>query len=183
LPGSVGGAVFMNARCYEREFADVIEGIDYIEPTTGDIGSTDIARPEWSYKRTPFMRGGLLDGAVVVGASFRLAHGERSAIAARMAELEDDRRAKGHFDWPCAGSFFKNDRSFGRPTGKILDELGFRGRRIGDAMVSPRHANIFVNAGAASAADMLALVAEARTAALKAFSVDLEPEVMMLGEF
>ncbi|PKL08124.1 MAG: UDP-N-acetylenolpyruvoylglucosamine reductase [Spirochaetae bacterium HGW-Spirochaetae-7] len=183
LPGSTGGAVFMNARCYEHEFADVIESVEFIDPGLGDIGSTGIERSEWSYKRTPFMHGGRLAGAVIVGATFRLAPGDRPAMAARMAELEADRRAKGHFDWPSAGSLFKNDRSFGRPSGKILDELGFRGRRIGDAMVSLKHANIFVNVGAASAADMMALIVEARAAALKAYSIDLEPEVMLLGEF
>lgn len=183
LPGSIGGAVFMNARCYEREFADVLESIDYIDPASGGIVATGIRRADWAYKRTPFMRGSLLAAAIIVGATFRLAQGDCSTIAARMAELEADRRAKGHFDWPSAGSFFKNNRSFGRPSGKLLDELGFRGRRIGDAMVSPRHANIFVNAGAATAADMVALAAEARAAAWKAFSVELEPEVVMLGEF
>ena len=105
------------------------------------------------------------------------------AISARMAELEADRAAKGHFEYPSAGSLFKNDRAFGRPTGKILDELGFRGTRIGDAMVSPKHANIFVNAGRASAADMAALIEAARDAARRAFGIELEPEVVRLGEF
>ena len=183
LPGSAGGAVFMNARCYDREFADAIESIDYIDPASGGIASTGIVRSDWAYKRTPFMRGGQFAGAVVVGVSFRLAPGERSAIAARMAELEADRRAKGHFDWPSAGSFFKNDRSFGRPAGKILDELGFKGRRIGDAMVNPKHANIFVNAGKASAADMMRLIEEARAAARATFGFELVPEVVFLGDF
>lgn len=186
LPGSVGGAVFMNARCYDREFADVLERVDFVRPEAGGawvVESTVPERSEWAYKRTPFMAGGSLEGAIIVGATFALAHGDGAAIRARMAELEADRQAKGHFDHPSAGSMFKNDRSFGRPSGKLLDELHFRGRRIGDAMVSSRHANIFVNAGGATAADMMALIVEAQQAARMAFGIELEPEVVFLGEF
>lgn len=183
LPGSLGGAVYMNARCYGAEFADVLTRVDYFLPASGALGSVGIERESWSYKRTPFMPGGSLEGAVVLGASLALAEGDESDIAAIMAEREADRGAKGHFDYPSAGSLFKNDRAFGRPTGALLDELGFRGRRRGDAMVSPKHANIFVNAGRATAADMLALIAEAQAAALAAFGFELEPEVVLLGEF
>ncbi len=183
LPGSVGGAVYMNARCYEREFADVLVQVDYLEPAGFSSTSTIIDRSGWAYKRTPFMAGGTLAGAVVTGATFRLSEGDRPVIAARMAELEADRAAKGHFDFPSAGSLFKNNRAFGKPTGIILDELGFRSRRIGDAMVSPKHANIFINAGHARATDMAALIEEAQAAARKAFGVELEPEVVRLGDF
>ncbi|MBN2873899.1 MAG: UDP-N-acetylmuramate dehydrogenase [Spirochaetales bacterium] len=185
LPGSVGGAVYMNARCYDREFADVIARVEYLKPSAGawELSSSAIDRAAWSYKRSPFMPAGALTGAVVVGASFKLVPGDRAAIAAEMAGHEADRIAKGHYDYPSAGSLFKNNRGFGRPTGSILDELGFRGRRIGDAMVSPKHANIFVNAGAATAADMRKLIDEARSAAKKAFGVELETEVEFLGAF
>lgn len=186
LPGSVGGAVFMNARCYDREFADAIDRVDYIRAGNGPtarVESTTIDRAAWAYKRTPFMPGGALQDAIIVGATFRLEHGDGASIRARMAELESDRRVKGHFDYPSAGSMFKNDHAFGRPSGKILDELRFRGKRIGDAMVSPKHANIFVNAGSATAADMMALIDEARRAARSAFGIELAPEVVFLGEF
>ncbi|OHD81790.1 MAG: UDP-N-acetylenolpyruvoylglucosamine reductase [Spirochaetes bacterium RIFOXYC1_FULL_54_7] len=183
LPGSVGGAVYMNARCYEHEIADLLDSVFYLDSVAHQPRHTGMQRQHWAYKRTPFMPGGTLEGAVVTGARFRLQHGDKALMTARMAELEADRQAKGHFDNPCAGSLFKNDRCFGRPTGQILDELGFRGRRIGDAMVSRKHANIFVNAGRASAMDMLALVSEAQAAAQKAFGFELEPEVVRLGDF
>ncbi|OHD20964.1 MAG: UDP-N-acetylenolpyruvoylglucosamine reductase [Spirochaetes bacterium GWB1_59_5] len=183
LPGSVGGAVYMNARCYEREFADVIIKIDYLEPEEFSAASTTMDRAGWAYKRTPFMAEGALAGTLITGAAFTLTRGDGAAIAARMAEFEADRDAKGHFDFPSAGSLFKNNREFGKPTGRILDELGFRNRRIGDAMVSPKHANIFINAGQASAADMVALIEEAQAAARKSFGIELEPEVIRLGEF
>lgn len=182
LPGSAGGAAYMNARCYDREMADILASVDFLD---ANLESATMApeRGEWAYKRTPFMSGGRLEGSTIVGASFRLELGDASALAARAAELEADRRANGHFDYPCAGSMFKNDRRFGRPTGKILDELGFRGRKIGGAMVSPKHANIFVNAGGARASDMLALVRAAQAAARERFGFELEPEVVLLGEF
>jgi UDP-N-acetylmuramate dehydrogenase len=210
LPGSIGGAVYMNARCYEREMADALVTVDYVMPnanmgqiddqehcSTGypeagtassgtdqdNVQSYDMIRDDWAYKQTPFMPTGYLSGAIIMAGSFVLLPGDRPAIAARMADHQADRRAKGHFDWPSAGSLFKNDRRFGRPTGMILDELGFRGRRIGDAMVSPKHANIFVNAGSASARDMLALIHEAQQAARQHFGIELEPEVVLLGDF
>lgn len=185
LPGSVGGAVYMNARCYEREFADALAYVDYLPAAAGAARHARlyVRRGDWAYKRTPFMPGGPLAGSAVIGAAFALRPADPAALKARMAELEADRRAKGHFDYPSAGSLFKNNRAFGRPTGKILDELGFRGLRVGDAMVSPKHANIFVNAGRATAADMMALIRRAQEAARKAFGFDLEPEVVKLGDF
>jgi UDP-N-acetylmuramate dehydrogenase len=188
LPGSIGGAVFMNARCYDREFADIIESVDYLvpgNPTTGEAkrGTTAIDRTVWAYKRTPFMPGGQFEGALIVGASLKLAPGDPVRISARMRELEADRAAKGHFDYPSAGSLFRNNRAFGRPVGKLLDELGFNGRRVGDAMVNPKHANIFVNAGNATASDMVRLIDEARAAAMDAFGFELVPEVVLLGDF
>jgi UDP-N-acetylmuramate dehydrogenase len=188
LPGSIGGAVFMNARCYEREFADIMETIDYLAPVdpataTRVCGTVTIDRAEWAYKRTPFMPGGRLAGALIIGAGIQLEPGDSARIGARMHEFEADRSAKGHFDYPSAGSLFRNDRAFGRPVGKLLDELGFRGRRCGDAMVNPKHANIFVNAGNASAADMMRLIAEAQAAASAAFGYELVPEVVFLGDF
>jgi UDP-N-acetylmuramate dehydrogenase len=172
----------MNARCYEREFADLLVAVRYLD-TTYDAATVGIDRQAWAYKQTPFMPGASLAGSIVLGASFALSPGNREALSARMRQLEEDRRQKGHFDYPSAGSLFKNNRAFGRPSGKILDELGFKGRRVGDAMVSPKHANIFVNAGRASARDMMTLIQEAQEAVRKAYGFELEPEVVTLGEF
>lgn len=183
LPGSVGGAVFMNARCYEREFADILKRVEWVSPCGKgpESGFLEIERENWSYKNTPFMPGATHGKTIIASAEFILHRGDREELRKKALGFEADRRQKGHFDYPCAGSMFKNNRAFGRPTGKILDELGFRGKRIGDAMVSPKHANIFVNAGRASASDMLRLVEEAKDAALKAYGFELEPEVIFLG--
>jgi UDP-N-acetylmuramate dehydrogenase len=100
-----------------------------------------------------------------------------------MQEHRLDREAKGHFRYPCAGSIFKNDRSFGEPTGKIIDSLGLKGLRIGDAQVSELHGNIIVNRGSARAAEVLELVQliEARVREARGFR--LEREVRLVGQW
>ena len=168
MPGSVGGAVFMNARCYEVEVADRLAWVEHaaaaVRParagadTGGRAERRGLDPAEWSYKRSPFQPGGPCAGQVILAAAFRLRPGDEALLRGTMAEKRADREAKGHYRLPSAGSVFKNDRTLGRPTGRILDELGFRGRRIGGAMVSEWHANIFVNAGGATAADLRALI-------------------------
>jgi UDP-N-acetylmuramate dehydrogenase len=187
MPGSVGGSAYMNARCYEREMSQLLAYV-----VSADARGSARRRPvsaaagDWSYKRSPYQRGGEAAGELILEAAFRLARADDGAAAraARvMRERRADREAKGHYRLPSAGSVFKNDRALGAPTGKLLDGLGLRGRRIGDAMVSPWHANIFVNAGSATAEDMRALIELARAEARARIGCELEPEVLMAGEF
>ena len=188
LPGSVGGAVYMNARCYEREMSQVLAWVSSAGPD-GDIErhsfETGTAQG-WSYKRSPWQPGGARAGELVLEAAFHVepADDEGAARIARvMRGRRADREAKGHYRLPSAGSVFKNDRAFGAPTGVILDRLGMRGRRIGDAMVAPWHANIFVNAGQATAADMRGLIELAQDEARGRLGLELETEVLMVGDF
>ncbi|HUW41073.1 MAG TPA: UDP-N-acetylmuramate dehydrogenase [Rectinemataceae bacterium] len=182
MPGTVGGSAFMNARCYEREFSQVLAWVE-----SAGAGGKPLRRTldpsEWAYKRSPYQPGGARSGELILAAAFSLAPAEPAALAAAMRGRRADREAKGHYRLPSAGSVFKNDRALGAPTGKILDELGFRGRRIGAAAVSDWHANIFVNTGGAAAADMRALIELARDEARSRLGVELEPEVLMVGEF
>lgn len=181
LPGSIGGAVYMNARCYGGEIADVLTGVDVL--LEGRRFTVPFEPGDWAYKKSPFQPGGRYAGAIVLGASFALVPGEAGAIRGLMAEKKRDRVAKGHYLFPCAGSVFKNDRAFGEPTGKILDGLGFRGLRLRSAAVAEYHANIFINPGRASAADVEALMELAEERALAARGFRLEREVVLLGEF
>jgi UDP-N-acetylmuramate dehydrogenase len=181
MPGRLGGSVYMNARCYEVEMSERLAEVDYLD-AAGTPRTMRVVPGDWSYKRSPFQRGGSLENSLILGASFDLAAAETPPLLATMLEKRGDREAKGHYRLPSAGSFFKNDRRLGRPTGRILDELGFRGRRVGDAMVSDWHANIFVNAGRARAADMLALVELAKEAIHRATGVEIEAEVLFIGE-
>ena len=182
MPGTVGGSAFMNARCYEREVSQVLSWVESAGPD-GARARRPLDPNEWSYKRSPYQGGGARAGDLILGAAFALAPAEPAALAATMRARRADREHKGHYRLPSAGSVFKNDRSFGAPTGKLLDALGFRGRRIGAAAVSDWHANIFVNLGGASAADMRALIETARDEARSRLGVELESEVLMVGEF
>lgn len=181
MPGSLGGSVYMNARCYEVELSELLESVSFLD-AEGRLRELEAGQATWAYKSSPFQPGGREAGALILEASFRLAPAEPEALRSTMVARLRDREAKGHFRLPSAGSMFKNDRSLGRPTGAILDELGFRGRRIGDAMVSPWHANIFVNAGRARAAEVLALVELAREECLARLGARIEPEVLFIGE-
>jgi UDP-N-acetylmuramate dehydrogenase len=183
MPGSAGGAAFMNARCYEVEMSERIAWIDVLGPGKAEARRKALVPSEWGYKRSPFQSGGSAEGAAILAVANRVAEGDSAAIGEVMAAKRADREAKGHYRLPSAGSMFKNDRAFGAPTGKLLEDLGFRGRRIGDAMVSSWHANIFVNAGRASASDMVKLIELARAEARDRLGFELEPEVLMIGKF
>jgi UDP-N-acetylmuramate dehydrogenase len=180
MPGSIGGAVWMNARCYGSEIADVLLWTEIISNersmriVTGQL-------PEdsgFGYKQSPFQK---MDCLILL-ACFRLKHGEENAIRGEMEKNRRDRREKGHYLFPCAGSAFKNNRDFGKPTGQIIDELGLRGFQLGGAQVAPFHGNIVINTGDATAADIGALMNEvaARVKAVTGFV--LEPEILFVGE-
>lgn len=182
MPGTVGGSVFMNARCYEREMSQVLAWVESVD-AGGAVERRGLDPSQWSYKRSPYQAGGAQGGDLVVAAAFALEPADPSALATTMRSRRADREAKGHYRLPSAGSVFKNNHAFGKPSGKILDELGFRGRRIGGAAVSDWHANIFVNAGGATAKDMRSLIDLARDEARARLGIELEPEVLMVGEF
>ncbi|HOI22786.1 UDP-N-acetylenolpyruvoylglucosamine reductase [bioreactor metagenome] len=182
MPGSLGGAVYMNARCYEDDIATILGILKIISPA-GEAKNLDSSTLPWSYKRSAFQPGAIYDGWIVTAAELKLRCGEAPRIASVMRDRKMDRVSKGHYRYPSAGSMFKNNRSFGKPTGAILDSLAFKGRRLGDAAVSPWHANIFVNMGRASAKDMRRLIESAQEAALRTYGFSLEPEVLFVGEF
>jgi len=177
MPGSVGGAVWMNARCYSRSVSDVLAEVEVAEPGGGL--RLHLPRPEqFDYKVSPFQG---MD-ALILRASFRLEEGDPQAIQAAMQANRADREAKGHFLWPCAGSVWKNNRSFGEPTGRILEALGCKGLRVGDAAVSDRHANIIVNLGQATAAQVLELMQAVEARVWESRGYRLEREVLLVGD-
>jgi len=182
MPGSLGGAVYMNARCYEQDIAATLSSLRVLSPQ-GERKTLDSSILPWSYKHSAFQPGASLDGWIVTGAELKLRAAAVSEIAGVMRARKLDRIDKGHYRYPSAGSMFKNNRNFGKPTGAILDSLGFKGKRIGDAAVSPWHANIFVNLGNAAAKDMRLLIESAQEAARRAYGFELETEVLFIGEF
>lgn len=182
MPGSLGGAIYMNARCYEKDFLEALAEVSAISPL-GEMLTLRPSPEQWSYKKSPFQPGGVWEGYIIAGAALKLRPGLPERIAATMRSRKQDRTAKGHYRLPSAGSVFKNNRAFGKPTGIVLDDLGMKGTRIGDALVSSWHANIFVNAGKATARDMRALIEKAQGKARAAYGFELEPEVLFVGEF
>lgn len=182
LPGTAGGAIFMNARCYERDFSAPVNTITAMSPE-GIIRTIPTAELRWAYKKSLFQPGEALDGWIILSADFQLAPADAGTVASIMRMRKTDRMMKGHYRYPSAGSLFKNNRAFGKPTGAILESLGLKGYRIGDAGIATFHANIFINYGKASARDMLTLIQTARDKARQKLGIELEPEVLMVGEF
>ena len=192
LPGSVGGAVFMNARCYEISVSDVFFAAEVMHFDSGryTIQERKFDSAGWAYKKSPFQERTGADplvigdrASLVLSAVFLLKSGDRATIGAEMATYVRDREDKGHFRFPSAGSMFKNNHAFGKPSGKLIDEAGLRGFRIGDAQVAPWHGNIVINAGNARAEDLRALVIEVRKRVEAATGFLLEPEVIFAGEW
>ena len=178
MPGSVGGSVWMNARCYGSSISDVLAYVDVVDPS-GKVTREPVRSEDFGYKVSPYQS----RSEVIVAAGFGLVPGDREALLSEMAEHRHDRESKGHYDAPSAGSVFKNDRAFGRPTGRLIDELGLKGYAVGGAEVSPKHGNIIINTGNATAADILALIESVERRVLDAFGFRLSREVLLVGEW
>lgn len=123
LPGTIGGAVFMNARCFEHSISDVIFEVDYIDLDTLRRIKYSHNAAGWDYKKSPFQKGSQL----ILDVRFKLKNGSKPDIEKPMHKYKTEREQKGHFRYPSAGSVFKNNHAFGKPTGKIIEELGLRG--------------------------------------------------------
>jgi UDP-N-acetylmuramate dehydrogenase len=177
MPGCVGGALWMNARCYGSEIADVFlsaQVIDYGEKTPQIIQIT--GKNGFAYKKSPFQG----KKQFIVSVNFTLSTGDEQAIRSKMEQYRRDREDKGHYLFPCAGSAFKNNHEFGKPTGRIIDELGLRGFTIGGAQIAPFHGNIVINTGNASAVDVRAVM-DAVAAKVKATTgFTLDPEIIFI---
>jgi UDP-N-acetylmuramate dehydrogenase len=176
MPGSVGGALFMNARCYNREMSDVVSQAELLDRNT--VLRMPLKKEAFDYKKSPFQG----TDTLILGALFSVEPKDPAAIRAEMKEYRRDRENKGHYRFPCAGSVFKNNRSFGKPTGQILDELGLKGLSVGDAQVAPWHGNIIINRGRARAEDIKNLMEELKNRAAAETGLQLEPELIFAGE-
>ncbi len=174
IPGSVGGAVRMNAGAFGREMKDVVKGIRILdeEGRFRDVPRTELA---FAYRNLA-----LPGRAVITGARFRLEAGEAEAVRRRIAEILALRRQKHPLEYRSAGSVFKNPRDI--PAGRLIEEAGLKGVRIGDAQVSEKHGNFIVNLGNARAGDVLALIDRVRERVREKSGVTLETEVRIVGD-
>jgi UDP-N-acetylenolpyruvoylglucosamine reductase len=178
IPGTVGGAVKMNANAYGGDLARVL---DWVEVTTPD--GTERRRPEALGFR--YRRSNLVSGEIVARAAFALSPAEPDSVKATLAEMRASRKAAQPSGIKTFGSTFKNpedSRAEGRSAGVLLDEAGCRGLAVGGARFSEKHANFVENMGDATTADVVALMAEGRRRVRERFGVELEPEVQFLGE-
>jgi UDP-N-acetylmuramate dehydrogenase len=179
MPGTLGGAVWMNARCYESSLSDILQAVEILEPRTG-AGRLVPRRPgDFGYKRSPFQ--GRAD--LILGALLNIRPGNPEDIGRLMAEHREDRERKGQYRCPSAGSVFKNNRDFGISTGQIIDKLGLRGLRRGGAQVAPWHGNIIINTGGARAADIRTLADQVAARVKAERGLELEREILYVGEW
>ncbi|TVR93015.1 MAG: UDP-N-acetylmuramate dehydrogenase [Spirochaetaceae bacterium] len=178
MPGTVGGAVWMNARCYGGSISDSLVSVDYFDET-GQAQVYTIQSRDFAYKRSPFQH----RACVMLQAQFRLLPTDPKILHRRMQEYHADREAKGHFRAPSAGSVFKNNHDYGAPSGKLIDSLGLRGLRVGGAQISPEHANIIINTGTATAEDIRTLIESVRDSVQKRLGLELEREVLYVGDW
>jgi len=184
MPGSIGGAVWMNARCYGSEVSDNLSWAEIISINKGE-SEYSVKRINngkgvgFGYKKSPFQE---MD-CLILSAAFQLKKGNKEEILLKMEENRQDRQEKGHYLFPCAGSAFKNNRDFGKPTGQIIDELGLKGLKKGGAQIAPFHGNIIINTGNASANDVYELVNEITSCVKQKTGFILEPEIIFAGDW
>lgn len=175
IPGSIGGAVFMNAGAYDGQLQDVFESVDVLL----EDGSFETWGPEqmdFSYRHSAIQD----QPAIVLSARFKLGSGDYEMIQKRMTELTELRQLKQPLEYPSCGSVFK--RPVGHFTGKLIQDAGLQGLKWGGAQISTKHAGFIVNIDNATATDYLELIAHIQQVIKEKFDVTLETEVRIIGE-
>lgn len=175
IPGSIGGAVFMNAGAYDGEISCVIAAVTAVCPD-GIIRRFNNKDIQFSYRHSVFQD----NGCVICEIELELPRGKGAVIMQRMTELTTKRESKQPLELPSAGSTFK--RPPGYFAGTLIEQTGLKGLKIGGAQVSLKHAGFIVNAGDATACDVLSLIREVQHQVSEKFGVNLQPEVRIIGE-
>jgi UDP-N-acetylmuramate dehydrogenase len=179
VPGTVGGAVYQDAGCWDRELREVLVEVCGFVPGVG--------RQMWSPSdlklgyRTSALRDGALKGALVIEATIQLKRGDGNEAKSQMAKLTYERNETQPIKTKNCGSVFKNPP--GDSAGRLIQAAGLKGTREGAAVISPLHGNFIVNEGGATAADVARLIERARAEVRRRFNAELEPEVEMVGRW
>lgn len=176
IPGSVGGAVYMNAGAYGGEMKDRLLWVEYLAPT-GEIVRLEGEQMGLSYRHSRFMEEGM-EGSCIVRAAFGLQRGEKAAIQSEMDRILNQRRQKQPLEYPSAGSTFK--RPQGAFAAQLIDKCGLKGFTVGGAQVSEKHAGFVINTGKATCADVLELTRQVRECVQEKTGYLLELEVRQL---
>ena len=175
IPGSLGGAITMNAGAYDGDMSMVVRSVDFVDEE-GALKTLSGADLDFSYRHSAFSDG----RRFILGAELELAPGKPDQIQALMDDLWNRRRHKQPLDKPSAGSTFK--RPQGYFAAALIDECKLKGARVGGAEVSKKHAGFIINAGGATSADVLALARQVQETVLRETGVALELEIRLLGE-
>lgn len=176
IPGTIGGGVMMNAGAYDGEMKDVVALVTVVG-RNGEKRILDRAAMEFGYRSSVLRR----SGEIVTEVILELTPGGRDEIYARMEDFAERRRSKQPLEYPSAGSTFK--RPEGHFAGKLIEDAGLRGYRIGGACVSEKHCGFIVNDQGATSAQIRALIEYVQDVVRKHSGVTLEPEVLFVGEF
>lgn len=176
IPGTIGGAVYMNAGAYGGEMKDVVVSVRAMD-TDGRVYDLSVDEMDFSYRHSVIGERGL----VVLEVMMKLAEGNLDEIDSRMNELAEARRSKQPLEYPSAGSTFK--RPEGYFAGKLIMDAGLRGYSVGGAQVSEKHCGFVVNRGGATASDVMTLIRDVQDKVREEFEVELETEVRLLGQF
>ncbi len=174
IPGSIGGAVFMNAGAYGGEMKDVISKVTAYSVRDGKTIEFDNASCGFGYRNSVFTSG----DHIVLSAEISLEKGDKDEIKAKMDDLLGRRKSKQPLNYPSAGSAFK--RYPGRYTGQMIEEAGLKGYTVGGAQVSEKHAGFIINKGGATADDVMKLIGYIKEVIRKREGVEIEPEIRVI---
>lgn len=175
IPGSIGGAVYMNAGAYDGEMSKVVKSVRVMD-AAGEVSELSAGELDFGYRHSALQG----SSKIVTSVTVELAAGDKQAIAEKMADFSNRRINKQPLELPSAGSMFK--RPPGYFAGTLIDQTGLKGYTVGGAQVSTKHAGFVVNIGGATAADVLQLISDVQAKVFAAHGVHLEPEVLVLGE-
>ncbi len=176
IPGTIGGGITMNAGAYGGEMKDIVETVRLYDLDRKEIVEKDAEQMNFSYRNSIIRQGRY----AVISVKLKLTPKNPDLIRARMDELKEARTQKQPLEFPSAGSTFK--RPEGYFAGKLIEDAGLKGYRVGGAMISEKHAGFVINAGNATADDIITLIRNVREKVYEKEHVMLEPEVCMLGE-
>lgn len=175
IPGSIGGAVYMNAGAYDGEMSKVVKSVRVMD-AAGEVSELSAGELDFGYRHSALQG----SSKIVTSVTVELAAGDKQAIAEKMADFSNRRITKQPLELPSAGSMFK--RPPGYFAGTLIDQTGLKGYTVGGAQVSTKHAGFVVNIGGATAADVLQLISDVQAKVFAAHGVHLETEVLVLGE-
>lgn len=175
IPGTLGGGIYMNAGAYGGELKDVIESVTYLD--NGEIITKTADMLEFGYRKSSFTD----KDYIILSAKLKLKKGNPDEIKEKTDDYRQRRTSKQPLDMPSAGSTFK--RPEGYFAGKLIEDSGLKGFKIGGAQVSEKHSGFVVNAGGATAADVKALIEHIQKTVKEKFGVEIKTEVKMLGDF